>query len=95
MRRLMSESENEYVIKYPPYSLVYSIAKAKIGKLEKIAIKKYRILETKSTYNRPVVLYTDTLNFLWEEAELCAQSEAIEYATDYLTNILNEIEESE
>lgn len=48
------------------------------GKLEPVVIKKYKLL-----FNPKDVLYTDTLNGLWNEDHLCSKSEAVSLAIAY------------
>jgi len=47
----------------------YSLIKANRGILEKVVIKSQKLIKSKKTYNRFVVLYTDTLNGLWNESD--------------------------
>jgi hypothetical protein len=71
--------EYYYSVKYPLGSIAYDIYAAKQkGRIEPVVIKKYKI-----NYNPYDVLYTDTLNALWNEEHLCSHSEAVEYAIGY------------
>lgn len=86
---------NDYTIKYPVGSFVYSLQKAKKGIVHYLVLKKYDLKINAATYDQPIVLYTDTLNWLWNEDELCTQTQAITIATDYLQSLIAEINELE
>lgn len=85
----------EFIIKYSVGSIVYPIYKAEVGILEKVAIKSYHVLVEQSTENYPVVRYKDTFNAIWFEDELCSKTEAVELATNYYNQLLEEIDEFE
>ena len=48
------------------------------GRLEGIVIKSYKII-----FHLNDVIYTDTLNGLWNERHLCSKSEAVDLAIRY------------
>ena len=63
-------------------SILYVIAKARKGILEKVVIKKVNL--TGFDGLQPVYNYVDTTNRVWLERELTWQSIAIELATNYI-----------
>jgi hypothetical protein len=65
--------EKLYPSKFSVGEVLYPIRKARLGVLEKIAIKKI-ILNFK--YSQPIFIYKDTFNSLYEEKELCRYLEA-------------------
>lgn len=79
------------VHKYPIGARVYVCDKAcNHGKIEAICIKSVRIIQGQCSpwgcYPPPPpinILYTDTYNTIWEEAELCTHAEAIDCAIVY------------
>jgi hypothetical protein len=72
-----------YSTKYAIGSRVYIIDSAKSkGKLESVVIKKYAIND--DIYE---IIYTDTLNRIWMEKELCSKIIAKEYALTYWDNL--------
>ena len=62
---------------------LYSIAKARRGKLEKVVIKAVRTVTSRRTYGSNRVIYQDTLNGLWNEYELVLHEEALALITIY------------
>lgn len=56
---------------------LYSISKARRGKLEKVVIKAVRTVTSRRTYGSNRVIYQDTLNGLWNEHDLVLHEEAI------------------
>lgn len=69
----------QYYVRFAVGSIAYDCKNARIkGRIEPVVIKKYRIL-----YNPYDVIYTDTLNAIWNEDELCNHEEAIDLATSY------------
>jgi hypothetical protein len=87
--------EITYTIKYPPRSIVYDIAKARVGVLEKVCIKSYRVSVTAASALDPIIIYTDTYNWLWTEDALCPESEAVELSIAYYTLLLARLEAEE
>ncbi|MCK9458226.1 MAG: hypothetical protein M0R80_01065 [Proteobacteria bacterium] len=63
-------------------SVLYVIAKARKGVLEKVVIKKVNL--TGFDGKAPVYNYVDTTNRVWFERELTWQSTAIELATNFI-----------
>lgn len=78
-------------IKYAIGTIVYNIHAAKKGILEKLAIKKYHIVQNKKTYGQAVVMYVDTLNGMWNESDLCLYNVAQSTALSYLQAKLDAI----
>lgn len=62
---------------------LYSIAKARRGKLEKVVIKAVRTVTSRRTYGSNRVIYQDTLNGLWNEYDLVLHEEALALITIY------------
>lgn len=67
-----------YTTAFAVGSLVYFVPKAKKGILYPVAIKKIEAIFQSAAL--PTMLYTDTLNALYNEDELCGEAEAIQYA---------------
>jgi hypothetical protein len=68
-----------YTIRFAVGSTAYVCrAASRRGRLEPVVIKKFKLLANPSD-----VLYTDTLNGLWNEDELCTHGEAIQRAIAY------------
>jgi len=80
----MAFSHVHYVITtYGPGDMLYNVHKARKGILEKIVIKKPRVVQSAKTYGLAISLYVDTLNALWNEDDLVTYDEAVDLATDY------------
>ncbi|MCO6459277.1 MAG: hypothetical protein J5I93_28540 [Pirellulaceae bacterium] len=62
---------------------LYSSAKARKGKLEKVVIKVVRIVSSRKTFGKHVALYMDTLNGLWNEDELVPYDRAVDLINQY------------
>lgn len=71
--------------------IVYNVNKAKRGVLEKIVVKKQIITRNIRTHGQYSVLYTDTLNALWNEWDLVTFEEAQLLAVTYLEQLLVEL----
>ena len=68
-----------YYVRFAVGAIAYDCKAAwNKGSIEPVVIKKYKIL-----YNPYDVLYTDTLNALWNEDQLCSHGEAVQYAISY------------
>lgn len=68
----------------------YIKQKARLGKLEKIIIKKL-LIDSKTNYRSlPAPLYVDHFNRIWEESELLNQETAIDISLIYWKNISEE-----
>lgn len=85
-----------FAIKKNFYSLflvgdkAYVRQKARLGKLEKVVIKKL-LIDSKTNYRYlPTPLYVDTLNRIWEESELTTKENAKDIALIYWKNISEE-----
>ena len=65
--------EKLYPSKFSIGEILYPIRKARLGILEKVAIKKV-LLNFKDS--QPIFIYKDTFNSLYEEKELCRYLEA-------------------
>lgn len=82
-----------YPYKYEEGSSVYVLAKARLGKLERVVIKRVVLNLKHSTYNQPIFNYVDTLNEIWLEAELGPQSVAVTMAENYYERQLQRVED--
>lgn len=71
-------AEYFYYVRFAAGAKAYDRREATRGRLESIVIKRYRIM-----YNPYDVLYTDTLNSLWNEDQLCSHGEAVDLAMAY------------
>jgi hypothetical protein len=69
--------------KWIPGDIVFFKPKAKKGILEKIVIKKVRIISKYSLGGQKVFLYEDTYNSLYNEDELITEADAILLAEAY------------
>lgn len=68
-----------YFVRFAVGAIAYDCrAASSKGRIEPVVIKKYKII-----YNPYDVLYTDTLNALWNEDQLCSHSEAVNFAISY------------
>jgi len=56
---------------------------AKKGKLEKVVIKRVRVVNNLNTINQVTFLYEDTLNGLYNEYDLLTEIEALNTAKEY------------
>lgn len=77
---------------YGPGDVVYLAYRARKGVLERISIKRIEVKSKDITDGTPVV-YVDQDNFLYNEEELCSESQAISYAMTYYTNLVARLEE--
>jgi len=80
---------------YAQGDVVYNVDKARVGILERIVIKKQRVINNINTQGQYVTLYVDTLNALWNERDLVLFAEAQDIATAYLEGLLAELSEIE
>lgn len=74
----------KYILKFAEGSTAYLCYKAKKGVLESVVIKRVRLVSNSRTFNKVVPIYTDTLNAIFNEEELCTGDEALAAATLYL-----------
>lgn len=72
--------------------IVFSLEKARRGVLEKVVIKKQKLINVLKTGGKFEVMYIDTLNALWNEWELVSHEDAIEIAQGYYENLLAKAE---
>ncbi len=76
---------------YGQGDIAYNVNKAKVGVLERVVIKKQRVIRNLKTQGMFTVLYIDTLNALWNEFDLVSFSEAKVLATAHIEDLLNEL----
>jgi hypothetical protein len=75
-----------YITKYSPGSLVYVCKTAAFkGTLEPVYIKEVKLV---SNYGVVTPLYKDTYNWLYNESDLCTQSEAVVLAIAYQESVI-------
>lgn len=85
------EEEDEEIVDpslYPVNSVVYLRYKAIKGILEKIAIKDTMLQFGLKTGGQIIPVYKDTLNFLYNEEELCTYQEALDLVAEYNSNLI-------
>lgn len=73
--------------------IVFNITKAKRGILEKIVIKKVKIINGTLTSGQFEVMYIDTYNALWNEWDLVSHATALALATAYYNDLLVDLDE--
>lgn len=74
---------------YGPRDVVYNIHKARRGTLEKVVIKKLKVIDANKIGGLFQVMYVDTLNGLWNESDLVSHSQAVNLATSYCQDMLD------
>lgn len=72
--------------------ILYNVNKARRGVLEKVVIKKQRIIRNTRTQGAFTVLYIDTYNALWNEWDLVPFADAQLLAVTYLQRLLDELD---
>lgn len=72
-----------YIFKYAPGTTLYLCYKAKRGVLERITIKKINVIANSKTGYIPTPIYVDTYNALYNEWDLCTESNAVALATAF------------
>ena len=72
--------------------IVFNVDKARRGILEKVVIKKQKVINSIKTGGQFKVMYVDTLNALWNEWDLVSHAQAIEVAKAYYENLLADAE---
>jgi len=77
-----------YITAFGVGDIVYSLPKAKRGVLEKVVIKRLKVLSEQRTGGVFQVMYVDTLNALWNEWDLVSHAEAIAIAKAYYEDLL-------
>lgn len=70
--------------KYREGSLLYSVQAANKGRMERVAIKRVRLVNNYKTFGKTIAIYIDTLNGLWNEDMLCLEADAQSMAISYL-----------
>lgn len=81
-----------YTTLFAAGDIVFNVHKARVGVMEKVVIKKQRVINALKTGGQFKVMYVDTLNALWNEWELVSHAQAIEIAQIYYLNLLDEAE---
>lgn len=81
------------VTKFQERDVVYSLRKAKLGRLYEIVIKRLILTQSRFTGNSFNVIYVDTFNSYWNEWDLVTHAEAITLATIYYANLLDDTNE--
>ncbi len=71
------------VTQYGPGDILYSLAKAKKGVLEKVVIRKQHIVNPIFVHGGLVVYYEDSFHSLWNESDLTTHQNAVDLATAY------------
>lgn len=69
--------------KYNVGDVVYYLPKAEKGKLEKIVIKKVHVVRSAGTVGKPIFMYKDNYNSIYNEYDLVWEGEAILIARTY------------
>lgn len=85
-------TSHRHVTSYGVGDILYDIAKARRGVLEKIVIKQILVCKTKFTGGAIVVLYKDTFNALWNEYDLVDFDDAKEIAENYYLDLIADLE---
>ena len=78
-----------FTYKYKEGSILYPCYKANLGILEAICIKSVRLVTSGTSVLS--VIYKDTFNRLWDEDELCNETDAKNAAIAYLQDLQNKI----
>lgn len=73
--------------KYAERDVVYDRSEARKGRLRAVAIKSLYLVDVRHTGSAFRVLYIDTLNGWWNEADLVPHAEAIALATAYWQHV--------
>jgi hypothetical protein len=81
-----------YTTLYAAGDIVFNVDKARRGVLEKVVIKKQKVINSAKTGGQFKVMYVDTLNALWNEWDLVSHAQAIEVAKTYYENLLADAE---
>lgn len=71
------------IYKYKPGDILWYKPKAMAGKLEKIVIKKVKIVNNTQTFGQVKFIYEDTLNALYNEWDLINEYDALQLAKSY------------
>ena len=77
---------------FAPGDVAYNLDKARRGTLEKVVVKKQKLLCTRKVAGLQRVLYTDTLNGLWNEDELVDFATARALAMEYQSDLIGELD---
>ena len=70
--------------------IVYNVAKARRGILEKLVIKLVRPVNSRRAIRRNQVIYQDTFNGLWNEDDLVPYRTALVLAEAYWQRVLDD-----
>ena len=70
--------------------IVFNIDKARKGVMERIVIKKIKVINASLIGGQTEVMYVDTLNALWNEVDLIDYDDALALATAYYEALLAE-----
>jgi len=79
-----------YRTEFAAGDIVFNIDKANKGVLEKIIIKRQKIINSALTGGQFEAMYVDTLNSLWNEWDLISHAEAIALVQLYYEELLEE-----
>ena len=77
---------------FAPGDVAFNAYKARRGTLEKVVVKKAKLLCTRKIAGLQRVLYTDTLNGLWNEDELVDFATAKALAMQYQYDLMDELD---
>jgi len=77
-----------YQTKFAPGDIVFSVQKARKGVIERVVIKKQKVINSAKTGGQFQVMYVDTYNGLWNEWDLISHSEALLLAQAYYEDLL-------
>ena len=77
-----------YTTAYATGDILFNAQKARKGVLEKVVIKRQKVIDSRFTGGQFQVMYVDTYNAYWNERDLVSHSDAIELAQAYYENLL-------
>ncbi len=80
--------------KFQERDVAYSLKKANKGILYEVVIKKLLLTKTLYTGANFIVIYVDTYNGYWNEWDLVTHAEAINLATIYYLNLLDDVNDA-
>jgi hypothetical protein len=81
-----------YVGNFVPGDVLYNVAKARKGVLERVVIKSVRAVTNRKTLGVTAVLYEDTFNGLWNEWDLVRREEAIAVILNYQAKLQDSLD---
>jgi hypothetical protein len=79
-----TECLRRVVTQFNEGDVLFNVAKARRGILEKVVIKRVRRVTSSGSGAQRVALYEDTLNGLWNEYDLVVYEQAVELIQNYL-----------